>query len=187
MREAICQMCGKTFTTASIRAKFCPECRLKRNKEYQAAYGKKRDWHVKVAEKTCIECGQVFRPSKNDSRIVRCKECQKKAIRQKSKERAHEHYMLAHQHIEVPEKTCIDCGKTFQPPRKDKRIVRCPVCQEKKNLADKHERQAKIIAQKKEAPPLTSRERLAKHMAEAKAAGMSYAVYMTKKKELGWI
>ncbi|MBR0485439.1 MAG: hypothetical protein IJJ69_11805 [Oscillospiraceae bacterium] len=74
-----CQLCGNEFETASNRAKYCPDCRIKaqglRNKAYKQKRheGTSKQLH---SEQTCPICGKTYIQESGSQKC--CADCRKK-------------------------------------------------------------------------------------------------------------
>lgn len=121
VKDRICKQCGKTFP-GGPRAWYCPECRDVRKRQ-QAAIRRQRLGPNRPLGSIdhCAVCGKEY--------IVRsglqkyCKDCAKAAVAEKDRAASLAYYRdnkdainpTRYEKRRVKEKTCVVCGKTFDP------------------------------------------------------------------------
>lgn len=104
LANLICQQCGREFIDGK-RAKFCPECRKKRNLKYARAYRSRRAERYirRIGETyTCIDCGAEYMLTSGLQ--VCCRQC----------ERSMDPPLPG---ASPDERKCPWCGRTFVDPR----------------------------------------------------------------------
>lgn len=120
VRERICIECGKAFT-GGPRAKRCPDCRIVRSRETDAAYHRKGASRKLGSIDVCARCGREY--TVNSSRQRYCSECAGIAVREvtavhkRNHYREHaEEYAARKRSLKRERKVCVVCGKLFDAP-----------------------------------------------------------------------
>lgn len=113
--EFVCEMCGETFSTSAVRAKYCPSCRKKSKPSKQKPkpvdefakrmkVAARRIQTISNRLRTCEHCGKLYILPSNSHRKTCSDACAK----------------VAHDQRCSRSKICEVCGKPFQLKHKHK-------------------------------------------------------------------